>query len=494
MSARSSTPRAVADDALAKGYDDVPYTSAPEPARHPDRLATIGALFGLDVAPVETCRVLEFACGDGANLVPIAASLPNARFVGFDFAAQPIARARRMADALALSNVDFLECDLRDLPNDLGTFDYVIAHGLYSWVPADVRAHLMPRIATHLARNGVAFVSFNVLPGSHLRALAWDMLAYHTSSIPDKRAQLAAARALLELAAAPAERDDALMQALRAELRRTAQSSDASLAHDDLAAFNHPVHFHAFAADAERARLAFVADAHLSTMTDAGLAPAVRQMLAGLDRLRREQYLDFLSFRHYRESLLCHAGAISRFEIDPARALQLRATPSLDARRTASARSKATHPDSDINAISNVLLAHWPRSIPVAELARACAEDPPRGAARSIARPIDTVVMQMHAADILDLRSTSPAVAAVAGNRPQAFAPARWIARERTVVPSVYHEALRFPDAAGRRMLGLLDGSRTRAELCAALGPPFDTPAGLDHALAILARKALLVA
>ena len=102
--------------------------------------------------------------------------------------------------------------------------------------------------------------------------------------------------------------------------------------------------------------------------------------------------------------------------------------------------------------------------------------------------------MQMHAADLLDLRSTAPAVAEVAGIRPKAFAPARWMARERSVVPSVYHEALRFPDAAARRMLALLDGTRTRAELCASLGAPFNTPERLDQALAILATKALLLA
>src|SRR4051794_16481456 len=206
----TSAPGNVEDDALARSYNDVPYTSSPDPARHPDRLATIGMLFGLDVAPVDTCRVLEFACGDGSNLVPIAALLPNASFVGFDFAAQPIAHARAMTEALGLANVRLLERDLRDLPEDLGTFDYIVVHGLYSWLPPAVRAHLMPRIARHLAPEGVAFVSYNALPGCHLRAIAWDMLAYHTREISDKRGKLAAARELLSLAGAPAAGDDPL--------------------------------------------------------------------------------------------------------------------------------------------------------------------------------------------------------------------------------------------------------------------------------------------
>ena len=88
-------------DPLVQSYNDVPYTSAPDPARHPDRLATIGTLMGVDVAPVATSRVLEVGCGDGANLVAIAATMPDATFVGFDFAAAPVARAQRMVRVLA---------------------------------------------------------------------------------------------------------------------------------------------------------------------------------------------------------------------------------------------------------------------------------------------------------------------------------------------------------------------------------------------------------
>ena len=142
------------NDALVKSHNDVPYTSFPDAAHHPDRLATIGMLLGLDIAPIATCRVLEFACGDGANLVPIASTLPNATFVGFDFAAGAISRAQRMARDLGLTNIHLLQLDLRDLPDDLGSFDYIIAHGLYSWIPAEVRAHVMPLIARHLAPNG----------------------------------------------------------------------------------------------------------------------------------------------------------------------------------------------------------------------------------------------------------------------------------------------------------------------------------------------------
>ncbi len=222
MSDTPTTAFEPGNDALVKSYNDVPYTSFPDPARHPDRLATIGTLLGLDVAPIATCRVLELACGDGSNLVPIAATLPNATFVGFDFAARPIARAQSMVRDLGLTNIRLLELDLRRLPADLGSFDYIIAHGLYSWIPAEVRAHVMPLIARHLAPNGVAFVSYNALPGCHMRRVVWEMLKYHTRDIADMPAKVAAARALLNLVATPVGDENATQQAMRAEVRNAA--------------------------------------------------------------------------------------------------------------------------------------------------------------------------------------------------------------------------------------------------------------------------------
>jgi len=487
-----SDTRSPDGDPLAAVYNDVPYTSAPSPARHPERLATIGTLLGLDVAPVTTCRVLELACGDGASLVSIAATLPDARFVGVDFAAQPLARARQMADAIGVSNVDLLERDVRDLPSDLGRFDYIIAHGLYSWIPADVRAHVMPAIARHLAPKGVAYVSYNTLPGSRMRQIVWDMVKYHTREIAGKRAKLAAARELLELVATPVASDNAGQQAMRGEIRDAARSPDAALAHDDLSEPNVAVHFHEFVADAAHAGLAFAAEAHSTAMAGQRLAPPVREALARFDRLAREQYLDFLHFRRFRESLVCHAGALSRFVIEPANARHLHALPSLDA-RAAAARGENLASDPNATATMRLLLERWPQSVPVADIDRARI---PHAASES-ALTTERLVTELHAAGMVDLRTAPIAVASVAGGRPQAFAAARWLTREHEIIPSLYHAALRYRDPVGRTLLALLDGTRTRSDLCAEVGGPFAAaggPARLDRALTVLAGKALLVA
>ena len=481
------------DDALVRSYNDVPYTSVPEPARHPERLATLGMLLGLDTAPMGTARVLELACGDGMNLVPIASTLPDATFVGFDVAGRPVARAQRMIHELGVRNVRVLELDLRDVPPDFGTFDYIIAHGLYSWIPADVRRHVMPLIARHLAPSGVALVSYNAMPGSHLRGVVWDMLKYHTRNVADKAGKLQAARALLDLVSIPVDDDDAAQQAMRAQVRSAAQGSDASLAHDDLSEPNDPFYFHELVDDAQRAGLAFLAEARIETMPGAGVSPRVRDALGRLDRLAREQYLDFIEFRHFRESLLCHAAAPARFVLQPGRASALHVLPSLAARRAAASRKGVPAADP----IERILLSRWPHAVAVAELRESRALSPVAASTGADeAHGVETRLIERYAAGHIDFRTTPVAVVASAGERPQAFAAARWISREHDVIPSVYHEALRYQDPVGRRLLALLDGTRTREALGAALGGPFDGVTGrsrLDAALGVLASKALLV-
>ena len=96
----------------------------------------------------------------------------------------------------------------------------------------------------------------------------------------------------------------------------------------------------------------------------------------------------------------------------------------------------------------------------------------------------------------MDLRTEPVTVAVVPGERPEAFAAARWLNREREIIPSLYHEALRYQEPLGKKLLALLDGTRTCDDLCTALDGPFAGPAGrgrLDGALKILASKALLV-
>lgn len=399
-----------------------------------------------------------------------------------------------MASDLGLANIRLLQLDLREVPADLGSFDCIIAHGLYSWIPADVRVQAMPLVARHLAPKGVAFVSYNTLPGCHMRRAVWEMLRYHTRDIEAKPAKLAAARSLLALVPMPVASESASQEAMRAEIRDVGESPDAKLAHDDMSEPNNPVYFHEFAADAARAGLAFLVGARLNTVMGAGLAPQVRQALGPLDRLAREQYLDFIYFRRYRESLLCHANALSRFVVQPPRALGMHALASLNLRRAATPEPK---PDAhaDARALQAYLLARWPISVPVAELADWRHRTLPAAGEGLSHRPIELLLAELFVGGLVDLRTMPFSAVATLGEYPEAFAAARGINRDSDVLPNLYHEAIKFPDPDVRKLLGLLDGTRTREELVAAIGGPLSGPDGrakLEKALTKLAREGLL--
>src|SRR3954454_8896697 len=121
-------------------YDDVPYSNHPYAQTHPDRLATVAILHGLEPPDPFHARVLEIGCGAGGNLLAMAAATPGIRAVGVDLAAVAIEEGRTVVDAVGLQNIELYQADVRELTDGrLGEFDYIVAHGVYGWIPADAR-------------------------------------------------------------------------------------------------------------------------------------------------------------------------------------------------------------------------------------------------------------------------------------------------------------------------------------------------------------------
>src|SRR6195256_4746917 len=177
-------------------YDRIAYRTLPMPQTHPDRLATIALLHGMAPRPVDRCRVLELGCGDGSNLIPMAYGLPGSEFVGVDLATTAVTSGAAAISALGLRNVVLHHLDVMDVSDAFGTFDYIIAPGLYSWVPEPVRDRILGICEAHLARHGVAFVSYNTYPGCHLRQAVWQILQFHVEGMTDPGERIAQARAL----------------------------------------------------------------------------------------------------------------------------------------------------------------------------------------------------------------------------------------------------------------------------------------------------------
>ena len=487
---------------LAQRYDAIPYATVPHPLTHPDRLATVASFLGLSPPPVGRARVLEVGCGDGANLIPMAATLPDARFVGCDLVRRALASGRTTIAALGLANIELVEEDLAALSPAHGQFDYVIAHGVYSWVPLVVRDGLLALAATRLARNGVMFVSFNALPGCRVRQAAWDVLHRHVDHLGSPRERLAAARELATIIGTGNRSLHESDDAMRAEFRAIARSTDSELCHDTLAVPNDPVYFHAFNEHIARFGLRYLAEAELHSMSAAGLTPEARALVSKLDPASREEYLDFVRLRRFRQSLVCHADA-------PASAAPL--PERLDAMHAATDRAllqaaangkipdlaRQIDPNHGGGGPIRLLLEHIVERAPAAVPVRLLRE---RVAGQPLPRGFDAVLTDAYVSNLVTLHVHSPPLVTVAGERPVAGALARLEAATRDDLTSLLHTRVKLPDANARRLLALLDGTRDRTALAAAIdGPAFAHPRDaaarfVDHALAQFGRMGLLAA
>jgi SAM-dependent methyltransferase len=440
----------------------------------------VATLFGLRPAAPASCRLLELGCGDGGNLVPMAYGLRGSAFCGVDLSARAIERAVALASALGLDNLEFRHADLAAASN-LGTFDFVVAHGVYSWVAPAERDALLAACRTHLAPHGVAYVSYDVLPGGHLREITRQMLRWHLRDVADPDERIAQARALLEAVRAAGEAGDELRQRLAWQAEWALAQSDAALYHDELAEHHEAVLFSDFAAHAARHGLSFLAEADVFEM-DAGVLP--EELRTG-DAPTREQYLDFFKGRMFRQTLLCHAGA-ERREPGPAVVRDmLAATPARPVGDPADGRVEFRGPlgaslTTDHEGVKRALLRlgeAWPDGVPVAELA---GEDD---------EAVCEMLLRAYAANLVRLHVWAPEVAAAASERPVASALARLQAAEGTRVTNLRHASVEVSDELGRRLITLLDGTRDRAALVRELGRPADE---LERSLEGLARIALL--
>jgi 2-polyprenyl-3-methyl-5-hydroxy-6-metoxy-1,4-benzoquinol methylase len=292
-------------------YDVVPYESQSFVETHPGHLATIATLFGLEPPAIDRCRVLELGCSHGSNLIAMATALPGSTFVGIDLSARQIEDGQKTAAALGLTNIQLKVCNILDVDESFGQFDYIICHGIYSWVPPTVQDKILNICAIQLTLNGIAFISYNTYPGWYVKKVVRDMIFYHALQFAEPLEKVRQARWFLDFLAHCVLPDSSSTYAnnLHSAAFALREKSDSYFLHEFLDDFVQPLYLHEFVAKAATCALRHFADARIPPMYTADLSPEAIQTLRQLapDPIRSEQYLDFLRRRSFRRSLLCHA-------------------------------------------------------------------------------------------------------------------------------------------------------------------------------------------
>ncbi len=436
---------------MPTAYEAVPYDDRPVAETHVEHLHAAATRAGLAAAPPETARVLELGCAHAINLLPQAAALPNARFVGIDISPRQIEVAERRVDTLGFAHVRVECADVMDL--DLGDerFDYVVAHGLFSWVPDPVRDRVLALARDVLAPNGVLYLSYNAMPAWGIREAVRRALLElvgdaHEESERVRRARdgLASLRAVWPLEGTP---EGALMAA---EIDGLADKPDAYLLHEYLVPISRAYWLREIVDLAARSGLAHLDDVSppsvpIDALDDARTRLARSLGARGGDAVAVEQLLDVVTFRQFRASLWCRDDAA-------------REVPSAAAWLSSSWLAAEPGPGHDGDPAIRRLRASWPGDVAFDDLASG-EPDPSALAARMLSA--------WRRGDVL-VRARESVAAREISERPRVWPLTRLEATELSFVTTPRH-AYAPLDPFHAALIRQLDGTRAVTDIVDAL-------------------------
>ena len=260
----------------------------------------------------------------------MAEYLPNASFLGIDLSINQIAEGNKLLKTLALPNIELRCQDILDF-NEETKFDFIIVHGIYSWVPAPVQEKILAISKKNLSPDGVAYISYNVLPGWHMRGMIRDMMLYHSSKFPDNASKISQAKGLLEFLSKSVQGDkNPYGIFLQSELELLKKQNDGYFFHEFLEENNFPVYFHEFSAAVNRNGLKYLGDSDVRTMSTRDLTPEAQQLLTKTpSMIETEQYMDFLRNRMFRTSLIVHDNKNPIYNLNSAAIVNFNVTSTL---------------------------------------------------------------------------------------------------------------------------------------------------------------------
>lgn len=299
-------------------YDTIPYESLPFAETHPQRLSLLGRFFGIATTDPDNCRFLELGSASGGNLIPMAWYNPRCEFVGIELEAKQVAAGQKIIDATGLQNIQLLQGDIAEIGHELGEFDFIVTHGVYSWIPDQVRAAMLQLYKKCLKPNGIGYISFNTRPGWHARSMIREMLMYHLRDTADPVDRLNRALTYIDMMVdVHSALDTAQSRYLLEEFRYMQTAHPSYVFHEFLEEYNQAFFFRDFVTDIGHHQLRFLCESQLGSMFASRYGAKAEACVDNYpDITEQEQYLDYFSQRTLRQSLICHQQVTPDYDID----------------------------------------------------------------------------------------------------------------------------------------------------------------------------------
>lgn len=378
---------------IESDYNNKPYTSKAFSYSAPGHLRAAAHLYGMETVPLAQARVLELGCASGGNLLPFALAYPQAQVVGVDLSPVQIRQGQQILSDLGVTNLQLHALDLTRITPEFGQFDYIIVHGVFSWVPPEVKQAILRICRENLSPLGVAYVSYNTYPGWKAGDVVRDAMLMHSHGAQDDDERLARARAMLVLLSDGLADNNLLSPSVREVVQTLKEQSDYYILHEYLEHINTPCYFVEFAEMAAQQGLAYLGDAEPQSELGASYGQNVQLNLSltalGQPKVMRQQYLDFAVGRNFRKSLLTHQeradGVLPQPDMARLQDLRFAGSYALLPRDEQPGRAYRNNSGRVVrstieamHAVMETLIQAWPRSVTFEQLRAAVAQRAPQ--------------------------------------------------------------------------------------------------------------------
>ncbi|MGC4014263.1 MAG: class I SAM-dependent methyltransferase [Luteolibacter sp.] len=487
-------------DAVQDLYQAQAYPAMSHPSCDPAITSVAAKLAGLTVPPPSCSHILEIGCASGHNLISLAQRWPDSRFTGLDFSSAAIRQARETATLAGLTNIEFIEANLLGFDPGEVEYDFILAHGVYSWVPADVRQALVDFCARHLSEAGIATISYNTLPGWLARQAIVELVNQLKTRPVAKDIGGDPVGILTYLATVPAP-DTPQATYLNSVLHDMFAKSADILSFDEFAPLNTPVTFREFIAHTHAAGLRYLGESQLDANFPTSLPEGAAEQLAPLaaDPLMLQQTIDVLTNRTFRSSLLCRANAPVDTQLTTATALHFAVRilhtferiPEGARLIDSSGQEQARFEHPLAVAFFAALAETSPEAVPMQEVLERVAAIPAAEFDPTVSLPpVARLVLDAARRNLIELRIEPVRFNSRIPRKP-AFRSLHQLAiRRKQPLVDIFQTPCTMPESR-RTLLHAMDGSRTVEELVAlghAEDPRLDVRAWLAH----LAKRGLL--